>query len=332
MRGMLRDEATITVRSGNGGNGCVSFRREKYVPEGGPDGGDGGRGGNVVLVANHHLNTLNAFARKRTWKARPGLDGLGRKKHGKQGEDLLIEMPCGTIVRHAETGELLADLTESGQQVIIAAGGIGGRGNVHFKSSINQTPRKAGSGKHGVEVPLALELKLLADVGLIGFPNAGKSTLLSRLSEAKAKVGDYPFTTLEPQLGVVERDDRQLVVADIPGLIEGAAEGIGLGHQFLRHVERCALLVHLVDGSDGDAEALMERIAVLNRELARFSPKLAEKPQLLALNKVDARPELSELAAQVSTQLDQPVAVLSGVSGAGVRELESRLLALVDAT
>jgi GTP-binding protein len=326
---MLHDEASISVRSGNGGPGCVSFRREKYVPEGGPDGGDGGDGGDVVLVASHHLSTLTPYTRKRKWKARSGEPGSSRQKHGANGEDLVLEVPCGTIVRHAETDEILADLTDDGQRVVVVPGGRGGWGNVHWKKATNQVPRQHGPGTPGTERPLKLELKLIAHVGIIGFPNAGKSTLLSRLSAARPKIGNYPFTTLNPQLGVIERPDRQVVVADIPGLIEGAAEGVGLGHRFLRHVERCELLLHLVDGSHGEAADLAEQIAVLNQELARFSPLLAGKRQLLVLNKIDARPELETLASDLAVLLEAEVLCISAVSGHGLRELENRLLAEV---
>ena len=326
---MLRDEADILVRSGDGGNGAVSFWREKYVPEGGPDGGDGGRGGDVVLEASQHLNTLLAFYRRRHYRAEHGLKGIGGNCTGKSAEDLIVHVPCGTIVRLAGTEEILADLTRHGQQVIVAAGGRGGRGNSRFKSSTNQTPHQSTPGGRGRELELHLELKLIADVGIIGYPNAGKSTLLSRLSHARPKIAPYPFTTLQPQLGVIERDDRTLVLADIPGLIEGASDGKGLGHQFLRHVERCPVLVHLVDGSEGTVTELKKRIAVLNRELQRFSPELAEKPQLLVLNKVDARPDLDEVAAKLAKSLKVEVLCISGVSGQGIPELANRLLHLV---
>jgi GTP-binding protein len=238
-------------------------------------------------------------------------------------------VPCGTIIRLTESGEIIADLTEDGQRVTVAAGGKGGKGNARFKSSTNQTPRQFGQGGTSTELKLKLELKLIADVGIIGFPNAGKSTLLSRLSKARPKVAPYPFTTLEPQLGVIERVDRTLVLADIPGLIEGAAEGKGLGHQFLRHVERCAMLLHLVDGSEGGIDELAARIGVLNAELRRFSEMLADKPQLIVLNKLDVRDDLASLAAGLSTRLGQEVRVISGVSGEGLQDLENRLLQLV---
>jgi GTPase len=298
---------------------------------GGPNGGDGGKGGDVVFEATPHMNTLSAFMRRRHWRADNGDPGMSDNCSGKSGEDLVLRVPCGTIVRLRETGEILADLVENGQRVVVAAGGKGGKGNSRFKSSTNQTPRQFGPGTPGVELQLTLELKLIADVGIIGFPNAGKSTLLSRLSAARPKVAAYPFTTLEPQLGVIERQERTLVLADIPGLIEGAAEGKGLGHRFLKHVERCPLLVHLVDGSDGEAEALAERIRVLNDELKRFSDQLAEKPQLVVLNKVDARPELAETARALAGILGREVLTISGVSGEGIPQLENRLLQLVPA-
>ncbi len=326
---MLRDEAEIEVRSGAGGNGAVTFWREKYVAEGGPDGGDGGDGGDIILQASHHLNTLLSYCRKRHYRAGDGDPGTGGHCSGKGGEDTLLEVPCGTIVRLAETGEILADLTDHGQQVIVAAGGHGGKGNARFKSSTNQTPHQFTPGGRGQHLTLKLELKLIADVGIIGFPNAGKSTLLSRLSKARPKIAPYPFTTLEPQLGVIERSDRTLVLADIPGLIEGAAEGRGLGHQFLRHVERCPVLMHLVDGSEGDLKALKARIQVLNRELKRFSPELAEKRQLIVLNKVDARPDLDEISKKLAKSLKSEVLVISGVSGQGLDRLADRLLHIV---
>ena len=326
---MLKDEAEITVRSGDGGNGALSFRREKYIPEGGPDGGDGGKGGDVIFLASPHMNTLMVFNRRRHWKAEPGDPGGGDLCSGKGGADQVIQVPCGTVIRHAETGEILADLTEAGQRVTVAAGGKGGKGNARFKSSVNQTPRKITPGFPGVELPLRLELKLIADVGLLGFPNAGKSTLLSRLSKARPKIAPYPFTTLEPQLGVIERDDRTLVVADIPGLIEGAAEGKGLGHRFLRHVERCQVLLHLVDGSEGGSPELAKRIAVLNAELERFSPELATKPQVVVLNKLDTRPDMPAVAKRLGKKLGCEVLTISGVSGQGMAELADRLLQLV---
>jgi GTP-binding protein len=326
---MLRDEAEIIVRSGNGGPGASTFYREKFIAEGGPDGGDGGTGGDIIFVANQHMNTLSQFMRRRHWRAPHGDPGRGKQCFGKDGVDLEIKVPCGTVIRLAETGEIIADMIEHDQRVTVAAGGKGGKGNVHFKSSVNQTPRQFGPGQPGIELNLKLELKLIADVGIIGLPNAGKSTLLSRLSKARPKIASYPFTTLEPQLGVIERVDRSVVVADIPGLIEGAAQGKGLGHQFLRHVERCPMLVHLVDGALGDVDELAGHIRVLNTELERFSPLLAEKAQLIVLNKADARSDLDAVGHALAAKLKAEVMVISGVSGQGLPELENRLLQLV---
>ncbi len=326
---MLRDEAHIIVRSGDGGPGKVSFRREKFIPEGGPDGGDGGRGGDVVLETSGHLNTLSKYVRQSRWKAPHGDPGGMANCSGKSGADLVLQLPEGTIVRHETSGEILADLTKRGQRVVIAAGGKGGGGNSRYKTATNQTPRQAGKGQKGVELALHLELKLIADAGIIGFPNAGKSTLLSRLSMARPKIAAYPFTTLEPQLGVVERGDRTLVLADIPGLIEGAAEGRGLGHKFLRHVERCPVLIHLVDGSDGPASELAERIRTLNNELERFSRRLAGKRQLIVLNKADTREDMAGLRAELANLIGDEVLAISGVTGYGLPELENRLLQLI---
>jgi GTPase len=326
---MLLDEAEIIIRSGNGGPGAATFRREKYEPEGGPDGGDGGKGGDVIVEINPHMNTLSPFVRRRHWKADHGNSGRGANCFGKSGEPLVMQVPCGTIIRLAETDEIIADMTTPGQRITLAAGGRGGKGNVHWKSSTNQTPRQFGPGEPGVELHLKLELKLIADVGIIGFPNAGKSTLLSRLSLARPKIAAYPFTTLEPQLGVIERMDASIVLADIPGLIEGASEGRGLGHQFLRHVERCPLLLHLVDGSDGDIDAIEQRIRVLNNELKQFNPELAVKKQIVALNKIDTNPELVAVAKELSQRLKCDILTLSGVSGEGLQELENLLLSTV---
>src|SRR5439155_23213278 len=255
---MFVDEATIHVKAGDGGNGCVSFRPEKYVPKGGPDGGDGGNGGSIVLVADVNKNTLLHFAGRHHWRAAKGEAGMGKKMYGKSGEDLVIQVPPGTLVHDIDHQILIADLDAPEKRVVIAQGGKGGRGNWHFKNSVNQTPRYAEPGTEGQERNLRLELKLIADVGLVGMPNAGKSTLLSVISAARPKIADYPFTTLEPQLGIVELDaERRIVVADIPGLIEGAQHGAGLGHAFLRHIERTKIIVHLLDlyPSDGSDPA-----------------------------------------------------------------------------
>jgi len=282
------DEAIITVRSGDGGNGCLSFRREKYVPLGGPDGGDGGKGGDVTLVSSQDRRTLYPFRFKHEFTAQRGGGGEGRQRTGKNGSDIVIEVPPGTIVRDAVTGDLIKDFCLPGESFIIARGGRGGKGNTHFKSSTHRTPRFAQPGEAGEVKQLKLELKLLADVGIIGLPNAGKSTLISVISAARPKIADYPFTTLVPNLGVVKTGNREpFVVADIPGLISGAHTGAGLGVRFLRHIERTRLLVHLIDTSAIDPEKPLEAYAAVNTELSAYSPDLARKPQIIALNKLD---------------------------------------------
>lgn len=282
------DEAIITVRSGDGGNGCLSFRREKYVPLGGPDGGDGGKGGDVTLVSSQDRRTLYPFRFKHEFTAQRGGGGEGRQRTGKNGSDIVIEVPPGTIVRDAVTGDIIKDFCLPGESFIIARGGRGGKGNTHFKSSTHRTPRFAQPGEAGDVKQLKLELKLLADVGIIGLPNAGKSTLISVISAARPKIADYPFTTLVPNLGVVKTGNREpFVVADIPGLIAGAHAGAGLGIQFLRHIERTRLLVHLIDASAIDLENPLEAYAAINTELFSYSADLARKPQIIALNKLD---------------------------------------------
>jgi GTP-binding protein len=284
---MFIDEARIWVKAGDGGDGCVAFRREKYVPRGGPAGGDGGDGGDVILESTEHLNTLLPFRYNREFRAERGRHGEGAKRHGAEGEDRIIHVPVGTLVLDEGSGETMFDFTEPGQRLTVARGGRGGRGNARFATSTNRAPRRADPGEPGEERRLRLELKLLADVGLVGFPNAGKSTLISRLSAAHPKIADYPFTTLEPCLGVVAVDEeRSFVLADIPGLIEGAHVGLGLGTRFLRHIERTRLLVHMVDVSDTGRDPI-EDFQVLRRELAQFSPTLLEKPIVVAANKTD---------------------------------------------
>jgi GTP-binding protein len=323
------DEATIHVVAGKGGNGCVSFRREKYVPFGGPNGGHGGAGGNVYLVANRHLNTLIRFQRQQHFRAEPGGHGQGKDMHGKQGEDLLVPVPPGTVVRDAKTGELLADLLEDGQTVLVAKGGRGGRGNAAFKSPTNQAPRIAEKGEPGEARSLKLELKLIADVGIIGVPNAGKSTLLAAVSAARPKIADYPFTTLSPNLGVVTLDHRALVLADIPGLIEGAHTGAGLGIRFLRHIERTRVLIHLLDGASADPLADFDAI---NAELASFSPQLAAKPQVVVLNKMDL-PQAEEWWPMVEADMDRRglrAFAISAATGQGTHELLYAVLNVLD--
>ncbi|HZH42822.1 MAG TPA: GTPase ObgE [Lysobacter sp.] len=292
----LVDEAEIQVVAGNGGNGAVSFRREKFIPLGGPDGGDGGDGGSVWLVADENLNTLVDFRHQRVFRAQRGENGMGRQMYGKAGEDLTITVPVGTVVINVETDEIIGDMTRHGERLLVAKGGKGGLGNMHFKSSVNRAPRKALPGLPGEQRTLKLELKLLADVGLLGFPNAGKSTFIRAVSAATPKVADYPFTTLYPNLGVVSVEPhRSFVIADIPGLIEGAAEGAGLGAQFLRHVQRTRLLLHLVDMVPLDLEAEggvaamspAQQVRAIEHELRKHDPALLEKPRWLVLNKAD---------------------------------------------
>ena len=289
----LVDEAEITVTAGNGGNGCIGFRREKFIPLGGPDGGDGGAGGDVWLLADENLNTLVDFRHQTRFKAQRGENGMGRQMYGKAGEDTVITVPVGTVVHNVDTDEVIGDLTEHGQRLLVAKGGLGGLGNMHFKSSINRSPRKATPGGEGEMRVLRLELKLLADVGLLGFPNAGKSTFIRAVSAATPKVADYPFTTLYPNLGVVSVETgRSFVIADIPGLIEGAADGAGLGSLFLRHVQRTRLLLHLVDIApmEYEGQGLMspaEQVRAIEHELRKYDPDMLEKPRWLVLNKAD---------------------------------------------
>lgn len=314
------DEATIHIRAGDGGNGAVSFRREKFVPLGGPNGGNGGGGGDVYVIASRHLNTLIQFQRQQHFRAESGGKGDRKDMHGKSGVDLVIDVPPGTVVRDAQTGELLADLVQAGHKVLVARGGRGGRGNAFFASSTNQAPRIAEKGEPGQERSLKLELKLIADVGIIGVPNAGKSTLLSAVSAARPKIADYPFTTLSPNLGVATVDGDSLVLADIPGLIDGAHAGAGLGISFLRHIERTRVSIHLLDGA---AEDPLRDFTAINKELELFSPTLAARPQVVALNKMDL-PQATELWPTVQKamrELHLPVYAISAATGQGTVEL-----------
>jgi len=326
---MFIDQATIRVKAGDGGNGCVAFRREKYVPKGGPSGGDGGSGGSVYVAGTKRLNTLYHLQFQPDWRAGRGQHGMGSNCSGLAGDDVVIELPIGSIVRDKDTNEVLADLTAEGERVLVAKGGRGGFGNQHFATSTRQAPRFAQPGDAGEERQLFIELKLIADVGIVGLPNAGKSTLISVISAAKPKIADYPFTTLAPNLGVVKADDDQtFVVADIPGLIEGAHEGHGLGHEFLRHVERTSLLLHLVDLSvsehpEHDAE-------VVARELELYSKVLAEKPRLVCGSKLDAAiPGNSEKLRAYAKGHGYDYHEISAVTGDGVRELVRKLAAMV---
>lgn len=301
------DEAIINVNAGNGGNGCASFRREKFIPFGGPDGGDGGHGGSIFLQADENINTLADFRYTRSFKAERGHDGMGSQCTGKSGDDLIIKVPLGTMIYDADTDEFIADLTAHQQKLCVAQGGRGGLGNVHFKSSTNRAPRQCTRGIPGEQRSLRLELKVLADVGLLGLPNAGKSTFIRAISQARPKVADYPFTTLHPNLGVVRVDmNRSFVVADIPGLIEGAAEGAGLGIQFLKHLARTRILLHLVDIAPYDNSDPVEAIQVIEQELAKYSPELAAKERWLVFNKIDLleKDELEQQCADVIKKLN----------------------------
>jgi len=326
------DEATIRVLAGNGGHGCLSFRREKYVERGGPDGGDGGHGGSVYLVADSSLNTLADFRVARKFKAEAGQGGSGRNKTGRSGDDLDVMVPLGTVIHDVDTGELICDLTEPGQRQKVADGGRGGLGNTRFKSSVNRAPRKITNGTRGEARHLRLELKVLADVGLLGMPNAGKSTLITAMSSAKPRIADYPFTTLHPNLGVVRVGFLQsFVMADIPGLIEGASEGAGLGIQFLKHLQRTRLLLHLVDIApiDPDVEPANEVKAIAS-ELVKFSEELAEKPRWLVINKIDLLsdedlPVASDMLLE-ALQWTGPVFEVSAATGAGTEELAQAVM------
>ncbi len=314
------DSASIFVQAGDGGKGCVSFRREKFVPKGGPDGGDGGRGGHVWLRTNRQLTTLLDFKYKKKYVAVRGVHGQGARKTGKDGGDVVIDVPCGTIVRNAETHEIIADLTGVDQEILIARGGKGGRGNQHFATPVRQAPRYAEPGQKGEELTLEMELKLMADVGLVGFPNAGKSTLISVISAAKPKIADYPFTTLVPNLGIVRYEEyKSFVMADIPGIIEGAAEGKGLGLQFLRHIERTKILAVLVSA---DAPDIAEEYRTLLGELEKFNKGLLDKPRIVVVTKMDIATEDLEIPV-----LEEGVKVLaiSSVSGQGLKELKDEL-------
>ncbi|MGE4558760.1 MAG: GTPase ObgE [Desulfobulbus sp.] len=320
------DEAKFYVKAGDGGNGCVSFRREKFIPKGGPNGGDGGKGGDVYLVADRNLRSLIDFRYRSHFKAESGVGGQGSDKHGRGGKDCIVRVPPGSVIKDAETGAVLVDLVEPEQAFLAAKGGKGGLGNARFATSTNRTPRKATPGRPGEEQWLLIELKLLADVGLIGLPNAGKSTLLSKLSAANPKIAPYPFTTLEPQLGVLHLEyGEPCIIADIPGLIEGAHQGVGLGHQFLRHIERTSILLHLIDVSGEDQQPL-DDYQVLARELAAYKQELLERTHLVILNKIDLVDEerLAEVKAQFAA-LGLEVMALSAETGEGLERLKTVL-------
>ncbi len=330
------DEAPISVYAGRGGNGCLSFRREKYIPKGGPDGGDGGDGGSVYLEADESLNTLVDYRYQRTYRAENGEAGRGANRTGKSGADLILKVPVGTTVLDQDTGEILGDLTEAGQRLLVARGGFHGLGNARYKSSVNRVPYQTSPGSEGESRNLQLELKMLADVGLLGLPNAGKSTFIRAVSAARPRVADYPFTTLVPNLGVVQLHKyRSFMIADVPGLIEGASEGAGLGIRFLRHLTRTRFLLHLVDMLPVDGSDPAENVARIEHELARFSPTLAQRERWLVLNKIDLLPpdEVEQRCQDIVDQLewDGPVYRVSAISGLGTRELCLDMLDHLDA-
>lgn len=322
------DEAKIFVKAGDGGDGCISFRREKFIARGGPDGGTGGRGGSVVLECAEGLNTLIDFRYRQHFKGERGHHGMGKNRSGAAGQDVIIQVPVGTQVLAEDKETIMTDMTVKGQRFILAEGGKGGFGNEHFKSSVNQAPRRANPGNPGEEQWLWLRLKLIADVGLVGLPNAGKSTFLAAVSRATPKIADYPFTTLHPNLGVVVLGTESFVIADIPGLIEGASNGAGLGTRFLGHIERCRALLHLIDGTEDDVVAAYQTI---RHELAEYGGEVAAKESIVALNKCDAlTPEaIEEKRSQLADVVDGNIILLSGVAGIGVQDLISRLLGLV---
>ena len=323
------DEAKVYVHSGAGGNGCIAFRREKFIEFGGPSGGDGGKGGDVIVEAVNGLNTLIDYRYQQHFKAAPGGNGMGKDRHGANGKDVVLKVPVGTQVYEEDGETLLADFTRAGQRVTLMKGGNGGFGNAYFKSSTNQAPRKANPGQPGEERTIRLRLKLIADAGIIGLPNAGKSTFLATVSAAKPKIADYPFTTLHPQLGVFEVDNREFVMADLPGLIEGAHEGVGLGDKFLGHTERCRVLLHLVDGTGEDAGADYKTVRA---ELEAYGQGLTDKPEIVALSKADAlTPEVIKTqTAKLKKACEKTPLVLSSASGQGVKDVLRALFKVID--
>lgn len=325
------DEAKFFVKGGDGGNGCVSFRREKFVPKGGPDGGDGGNGGDVIIRASNRLGSLIDFQYRSHFAAERGQHGMGRKKHGRNGAECVVNVPVGSLICDAETGGILADLIEDGQSIIAAKGGSGGRGNSHFASSTNRVPRVAGKGKPGEERWLQIELKLLADVGLVGLPNAGKSTLLASLSAARPKIAEYPFTTLEPHLGVLQYGNHPpFIIADIPGLIEGAHKGAGLGHRFLKHIERTRVILHVVDASRNIDEIISDYETIEN-ELGRYKEVLLDRRMLILLNKTDLVEDRNRLGEIIGTFQGRNISVLaiSALTGSGIDALKKNLMEIL---
>ena len=325
------DEAIITVQSGDGGKGCVSFRREKFIPRGGPDGGDGGKGGNIILSTTSRKRTLYHFKYQKHFKAENGAHGQGKQKTGKNGRNLTIELPPGTLVIDADTGHLIKDLVDTGETFVILKGGRGGQGNTKFKTSTHRTPRFAQPGEPGETRTLKLELKLLADVGIIGLPNAGKSTLITAISSARPKIANYPFTTLTPSLGVVQTNwTEPFVVADIPGLIKGAHQGTGLGIKFLRHIERTRILVHLIDASSIDPDDPLHQYHIINQELVMYDEKLVQKPQIIVLNKLDLPGVRKAAEIFQATLKNKKVFLISALTGQGLEQLKSQIVQLLD--
>lgn len=328
------DRARIILKSGKGGDGHVSFHREKYVPDGGPDGGDGGKGGDVIFVVDEGMNTLSDYRHRRKFVAEPGQEGGKRNCHGKNGQDLILKVPEGTVIKDAQSGKVIADMSGDNKRTIVLKGGKGGLGNQHFATSTMQAPKYAQPGQEAIEIEVQLELKVIADVGLVGFPNVGKSTLLSRVTNAQPKIANYHFTTLQPNLGVVDMDGGGFVIADIPGLIEGASEGVGLGYEFLRHVERTKVLVHVVDAAGTEGRDPIADIKAINQELEAYNPALLKKPQVIAANKVDAIPgDENEIIAALKAEFEKEdikVYPISAVSGQGLKELLYQIRGLLD--
>ena len=323
---MFADRATIIIKSGKGGDGHVSFRREKYVPDGGPDGGDGGRGGDIVFVVDDGLNTLTDYRHRRKFAAQPGEEGGKRNCHGKNGEDLILKVPAGTVIKDAESGKVIADMSGENKRQIVLRGGRGGKGNQHYATATMQVPKYAQPGQPAQELEVLLELKVIADVGLVGFPNVGKSTFLSRVTNAQPKIANYHFTTLSPNLGVVDTENGGFVIADIPGLIEGASEGVGLGHEFLRHIERTRVIIHIVDAASTEGRDPIDDIYKINKELEAYNPEIAKRPQVIAANKIDCfYGEDREKVLQAIKDEFEPDGIsvypISAVSGEGVQAL-----------
>jgi GTPase len=327
---MFVDRVKIEVQGGNGGNGCRSFRREKYIPLGGPDGGDGGQGGSVLLIAQAGVDSLASLSSQRFWRASPGMHGQGSNKFGKDGKDLTIHVPVGTIIYDARGGFILKDMTHEGDSVVVARGGEAGKGNVRFKTATNRGPTDFTPGGEGERREIILELKVIADVGLIGKPNAGKSTLLSRVTRARPEIADYPFTTKYPNLGIVRVDgDRQFVLADIPGLIEGASTGAGLGHEFLRHIERAGILIHLVEPAPMDETDPLENYRAIHNELAQYKQELVERPEIICVTKAEL-PSAAECRTALQEATGKPVMLISAVTGQGLNELMQMVMQVLD--